>query len=126
MKDRKMEMFAHNEYFIFLLATMGLAVASCFTAGIIGLANHPRKITSVIVMVLPFLIFLMPIVLQQAFNLSRPVAFVLAASSILSVTMFFLFKLAGIKSIRVLTWITIVSGSMCLAGYLLIPYVLTD
>ncbi len=112
MKDRKMEMFAHNEYFIFLLATMGLAVASCFTAGIIGLANHPRKITSVIVMVLPFLIFLMPIVL--------------AASSILSVTMFFLFKLAGIKSIRVLTWITIVSGGMCLAGYLLIPYVLTD
>lgn len=119
-----MEMFAHNEYFIFLIATMGIAVASCFVAGIVGLANHPRKAISVIVMALPFLIFFAPSLLQQWFDLSRPVAFVLAATSILTITLFFLFKLADIKLIRILTWITIVAGAMCLAGYLLIPYVL--
>ncbi len=121
-----MEMFAHNEYFIFLVATMSLAVASCFSAGVVGLANHPRKLVSVIVMALPFLIFFAPSLLQQAFNLTRPIAFVLSAATILGITLFFMAKLTDMKGIKVLMWITVVAGGMCLVGYLLIPYVLTD
>jgi len=55
-----MEMFAHNGYFIFLLATMGIAVALCFTACIIGLANHRKKSTSITVMALPLRSFSHP------------------------------------------------------------------
>jgi hypothetical protein len=116
-----MEMFAHNDYFIFLLATMGLAVLSCFSAGIIGLVNHRRKTTSITVMALPFAIFFVPSLLQQLLNLSRPVAFVLSATVILGITLFFMFKLTDIKSIRILTWVTIISGISCLSAYLLIP-----
>jgi hypothetical protein len=119
-----MEMFAHNDYFIFLLATMGIAVASCFVAGIIGLTNHRKKSTSIIVMALPFAIFFLPSILQQFFDLTRPIAFMLAAVSVLAITLYFMFRLADIKIIRILTWITIVSGIMCLSGYLLIPYIL--
>jgi len=119
-----MEMFAHNDYFIFLLTTMGIAVASCFVAGIIGLANHRKKSTSIAVMALPFAIFFIPSLLQQLFDLTRPVAFMLAATSVLAITLFFMFKLADIKVIRILIWVTIVTGIMCLSGYLLIPYVL--
>ena len=120
-----MEMFAHNEYFIFLVGTMSLAVASCFSAGVVGLASHPRKLISIIVLALPFLIFIAPNLLQQTFNLSRPVAFVVSAASILGITLFFMTKLADMKGIKVLMWITVVAGGMCLVGYLLIPYVLS-
>jgi hypothetical protein len=119
-----MEMFAHNEYFIFLITTMSLAVASCFSAGVVGLASHPRKLISVIVMALPFLIFFAPSLLQQAFNLTRPVAFVMSAATILGITLFFMTKLADMKGIKILMWITVVAGGMCLIAYLLIPYVL--
>lgn len=119
-----MEMFAHNEYFIFLVASMSLAVASCFSAGVVGLTNHPRKLISLIVMALPFLIFFAPNLLQQFFNLTRPVAFVVSAATILGITLFFMAKIADMKGIKVLMWITIAAGGMCLIGYLLIPYVL--